>query len=263
MAALGQPLWRGLAFLLTCVRLCQIASFSDYMELEQLRQLVAQREFSAFLGVEENYHFEAKGAQAYDLSTEADRYELAKDVTSFANASGGIVVIGLKTARSQDSESDKVESLELFAKHDLTPAQLLGIIKEYVYPKIAGISVSWIEDKSQAGAGAVVIDVPNQTDDTRPYLIARVVHDSELLKQIVFGYARRKAADSIPLTIETLIKAMKHGSSPLSQRLTSLEEKVSTLLEQRPQSVAQSIADTLTDEASRILAERVEAILAA
>ena len=54
---------------------------------DQLDTIVATGDFEALIGASETAWFECKG-QPYQLQDEALKRELAKDVSSFANASG-------------------------------------------------------------------------------------------------------------------------------------------------------------------------------
>lgn len=54
--------------------------------------------------------------------------------------------------------------------------------------------------------------------------------DGEEIKKIVGGITRRVGAESIPLTPDQLHRLIRDGHSPVSQRLTEIEEKVDGLL---------------------------------
>ena len=77
--------------------------------------------FDALIGVVEDQHFEAKGARPYELKTKAGRHKLAKDVSAFANASGGLLLIGAKVSRDKDTTIDRIRGLELFTSSDFEP----------------------------------------------------------------------------------------------------------------------------------------------
>ena len=57
----------------------------------QLREIVQSGDFESLLGEIESAEFECK-AQPYALETDSGKRELAKDISSFANAIGGYVI---------------------------------------------------------------------------------------------------------------------------------------------------------------------------
>ena len=76
-----------------------MASQKPMRTIESIAQLLATRNLSEFVGLKEDQWFDAKKAPAYDLATAPGRFELAKDVSSFANASGGHLFLGLTAER--------------------------------------------------------------------------------------------------------------------------------------------------------------------
>jgi predicted HTH transcriptional regulator len=198
---------------------------------EHVEKTLAERKFAALRGVREGEFFEAKGAKPYDFATPDGRYELAKDVSALANASGGWLIVGLKTTPLATEAADAVSSLDLIPEPDFDAARIKGLLNDHVHPSIAGLGVYWAADAENPGLGAGVIHVPEQKVDSKPFLITRVVEDGVHVKGIVFGYARRMRADSTPHTAAQLHQAMRVGMNTTAQRLTSLEEKVDKVLD--------------------------------
>ncbi|MFI9604767.1 helix-turn-helix domain-containing protein [Streptomyces sp. NPDC052043] len=69
---------------------------------DQLTALLAAQQPEAILGTPESQwvDFKSVGPKGpYDLSTEKGKFELAKDVAAFANASGGLLVCGFRAKR--------------------------------------------------------------------------------------------------------------------------------------------------------------------
>ena len=64
----------------------------------ELLGAVAAGDLAALQGLKEDQWFDAKRPPGYDLTTPESRFELAKDVSSFANAEGSI---GTATALSK------------------------------------------------------------------------------------------------------------------------------------------------------------------
>jgi hypothetical protein len=79
----------------------------------EIESILDKRAFAKFVGLREGIIFEAKRAQAYDLSLPEQRYELARDVSALANSQGGWIVLGLATVQNPSEASDEVARLDL------------------------------------------------------------------------------------------------------------------------------------------------------
>ena len=182
------------------------------------------------MGLEEAVDFEAK-SELYDLETPGGRYELAKDVSAFANASGGCLVIGLETVRADDKDLDIVSALKLVPGDAAKPAQYSGVIREYVYPVPAGLQIELVPHQGGPD-GVLVIWVPPQHPDSGPFLICRVVEEGVELKQIIAGFVQRQGDRNAPLSREALQHRFRKGSDTVSVRLGRIEDKLDAMLDQ-------------------------------
>lgn len=199
--------------------------------LAEVAEILHAGRIEALVGLAEGQEFEAKGAAAYDLTTPAGRYELAKDASSFANASGGLIVIGLTHAKLDNVATEVVSGLELLSQDHFNAGRYGGTLAEYVYPGIVGLNVSWAAIHSDARRGVGVILVPAQRADDKPFIVARVTEDGAALKHIVVGMARRKGPDSAPLSPVEIQDALRKGMDSTSQRLSRMDAKLDALLE--------------------------------
>jgi len=75
------------------------------MTFEAIKVILDTRQFDQLIGREEDAWFEAKQRSPYDLTPPTGRYELAKDVSAFANADGGLLVVGLTTTRVAETRT--------------------------------------------------------------------------------------------------------------------------------------------------------------
>jgi hypothetical protein len=196
----------------------------------QILEILSSRMFDRFKGLREGSHFEAKGKVPYDLNSAAGRYELAKDVTAFANSEGGHIVVGLQHTRLSNENTDEVHDLDLFPQTDFPVAQIGGVLKEYVHPKIKDLVIDWTPSLADETRGVGYIYVPRQPDEQKFFLVTRILEDGEALRQIVVGIAVRKESSNIPLTPDTIHRYVRDGYSPTAQRLTGLEEKMDRLI---------------------------------
>ena len=201
---------------------------------EEIQEILKSGNFGAFVDLRESQWFDAKGRNPYDLDQPVGRYELAKDVCAFCNADGGYLVIGLQHEPILEEDTERVSGMELFGAGELNLATYRGVVREYVYPEIKGLEVEWVAAGADPNVGVAYVYVPQQNTDSMPFLIKNVVEKGQRLKQIVFGMSRRVGATSVPLTVDELHRRVKHGMSTTAERLTSIEQKLDAVLQQRP-----------------------------
>lgn len=216
-------------------------------------QILASGDLTELIGQSETVAFDAK-CEPYPLDTPTGRYELAKDVSAFANASGGLLVIGLKTEPAPDHDLDVVSALTPVASAALSASQYLGVIKEYVHPFPAGLTVDFLPH-GQGAEGLWVITVPPQNADVGPFLIVRIIEDGVEVKHIVAGFAQRQGDHSTPLSPKALQARFRRGSDTVSVRLGRIEDRLEAALSKAaaPQAQAEPDLDTVHHRIADIL----------
>ena len=110
---------------------------------------------------------EAKSAP-YRLEEERGRYELAKDIAAFANASGGLILIGAKTKST--SKGDRIRQINECRRADVSAAAYRALVKRQIYPQPSDIAFDWISLSSEE-SGVFLIEIPAQQDGERPFLV--------------------------------------------------------------------------------------------
>jgi len=81
------------------------------LKLNDLREIVDARDFNRLIGETENQFFDAK-SQPYHFDVGQDgKREFAKDVSAFANADGGYILVGIGTTRSSLHVGDEITEL--------------------------------------------------------------------------------------------------------------------------------------------------------
>jgi predicted HTH transcriptional regulator len=230
-------------------------------DIQSIRTIIGEGRLDELIGLEEDLHFEVKGSQPYDLDKAGDRFELAKDVSALANSEGGIIVVGLLSAPSASTQRDVVDSLDLIPEVAFDISKITGVIRDNVWPEISGLHVFWKAYASDSANGVGAIVIPPQSDNEKPFLISKVSDGDVMLKQIVFGYARRSGADALPLSAREIVALMRQGMTPVPQRLTSIEEKLASALEELAK--MQSAADSRGShrEAAELLDRRISALI--
>jgi hypothetical protein len=205
----------------------------------QLEDAIATGDLDTLVGASETAWFECKG-QPYQIASDAAKRELAKDVSAFANASGGFLLIGLKTKASPTHFGDEVDEVRPFAQGLMNVTQYMDVLDAWIYPKIDGLEVKWIATKQDSSKGVVVITIPPQAAASKPYLIVRTLDGTKHV-ETVFGYAERKGDTSPPMSIAQLQAALRSGlnfDSQLNTRLDGIE----TLLRSGIQATATATA---------------------
>lgn len=185
--------------------------YTGHVEItkEQLDDIVASGDFEALVGASETAWLECKG-QPYQIANDDARRELAKDVSSFANASGGRLIIGLQTKSSSTHFGDEIAKVRSFAQTLVNTSQYAAVLDAWVYPAIPGVTVIWVPTKNDPVDGVVVITIPPQSTSSKPYLVTRTSVGTKY-SETLLGYAERKGDKSKPLSVAELQAALRAG----------------------------------------------------
>jgi hypothetical protein len=230
---------------------------SAQMTFASIKAILGTRQFNTLIGQDEDAYFEAKGRNPYDFTTPGGRYELAKDVSAFANADGGILIVGLTTAPLAEMRTERVTAHDLCTQAEFDVAQYQGLIRDYIHPAIKYLNVYWAAVNEEATLGLGVIEIPAQSSKLKYFLIARVVDAGTQIKQIVFGLAKRSYSASDPLSVVELYRHMQDGKNTVPQTLARLEEKLDGLIQAqaRPAAPERNPEDLYAERTARLLEE--------
>ena len=221
--------------------------------IDAIAALLAAGDLAAFQGIKEDQWFDAKQPPGYDLTFPAGRFELAKDVSSFANADGGHIIVGLTTAVVPEEQTEQVNGLALMPAAAFNVGSIQGVLNEYLYPRVQGLSVTWVEHVGSAGQGVGVIFIPPMPHDQRFVLMKKVDATST---QIVFGVAVRRGSNSIPYKVEQLHAMCQDGRSSVAERLARIEAKLDSHLRATEAVEDQAaFADEVQGRVQRMLAD--------
>lgn len=221
-------------------------------KISSILNILKSRDFSELIGIEEDLYFETK-EKPYDLTTANGRYELAKDVSSFANSDGGILIIGLIHVQVMDKKTERVGGIKLLEKKDFDLEKYRGVIVEYIYPPIVGIEIVWINDLKNTEKGIAYIYVPKQDQNKKHFLIINLIEGNEIVKGIVFGIAQRIESNNDPLSKAKLHKKIQVGMSTTSDKLSKIEEKIDYLIENSSKINNESPISKISERINRII----------
>jgi predicted HTH transcriptional regulator len=227
------------------------------MTFASIKAILDARQFNNLIGQDEDAWFEAKGRNPYDFATPSGRYELAKDISAFANADGGILISGLTTTPVPEMRTERVTALDLCTQVEFDVARYQGLIQEYVHPSIKDLNIYWTAVNIEATQGLGVIEIPAQSAKQKYFLTAKVVEAGTQIKQIVFGLAKRNNSANDPLTVAEIYRHMQEGKHTVPQTLARLEEKIDGLVQAQAHAAAsQQTPDELyAERAARLLEE--------
>lgn len=222
-------------------------------KISSILNILKSKDFSELIGIEEDLYFEAKGKNPYNLDSPNGRYELAKDVSAFANSEGGIVVIGLITEIVTDKRTEKIKDIDLLSQSEFEISKYEGIILETIFPKIIRIEINWVKDFKNSEKGIAYILIPKQDSDKKYFLIKNLIEEKTDVKGIVFGIAQRIESSSQPLSIDQLHQKIQYGMNSTAEKLFRIEEKINFLNENLIKNSTESPVTKISERINRII----------
>ena len=177
---------------------------------EQILEILESGDLSRLKGVFEDERVEFK-KQPYSLASDSDKIELAKDVTALANAAGGVIVLGVKTALDQSHPGEHAELVRPFEQARVDPTRYHKIIENWVFPALDDLEIKWYESAESPGTGLVALFVSPAEAPAYPVLVKKSVVDEGKVKGHLFGYFERRQDRSIHLSVERLQSLIRDG----------------------------------------------------
>jgi predicted HTH transcriptional regulator len=146
---------------------------------------------AALLGQAESEWLEAKG-KGYGLVNDRQKHELACDVTAFANAEqGGLIVIGLVTRKDRTGQ-DVISEARGCTPGDLNVEQYVEAVKNRIVPPIEGLAIRITESDEKH---FLTIYVPPQPRYLQPFLVKGGVVVEERWTSAAFTITNRVGSD--------------------------------------------------------------------
>ena len=201
------------------------------MTVEEILRALESGNFESLIGLVENAETEAKGAP-YQLSLgDAQKHELAKDVSALANADGGIILLGFRTAKDDLNPVEKIEECRPFETALVDAEQYRKILEDWIYPPVHSIQIISYPSPSNGTKCVVAIHVPPTDASDKPFVVTKSVLPTGMTRGTLVGYYERvqdRIPPTSPQTIRTQLRdGMRFGE--LSQRLNSIESIVTNL----------------------------------
>jgi len=175
------------------------------LTVEQIKAILDSGNFDAFITAVEDEQIECKAAP-YQLHEAHQKQELAKDVSGFANANGGVILIGVRTERNSTHFGDEITEIRAFSRMLVDPNQYQDIIRSWIYPAPQQVDIRWFPYAVDREKGIVAIIIPDQIMTWRPFLIKGTVDDKGKCVKVVFGYVERQRVSSLIIILMSCLR---------------------------------------------------------
>lgn len=152
----------------------------------------------------------------YDLSHLNGKVSLAQAVARFANSEGGIVVFGMDTRRVGSGEV--ISQVRPVPTDGHTVRRHRQVLEQHLYPLPVGLDVEIVP---VTGGQLLVVHVPPQPDEVKPFLVHGAIVDSKGEGSFI-SIVRRHGEDTIPITAPAVHAAM--SMNRIIDRLRTVEQ---------------------------------------
>ena len=224
------------------------------LTFDEIAELLATGTFDSFVGELENESFDAKD-QPYKAD-DPGKFEMAKDVCAFANASGGHILIGLRTKQSALHDGDEVEKIRPVPQTLVDTRQYVNVLDDWCYPPVEGLAVRFHSSEGDPAKGLFAIAIPRQREELKPFLIRRSFDGTKRVGTL-FGYVERKRDANAPLSLIDLQRALRSGLN-FENKMEARFDRIEELLEGMR---APAQAAVGADDAAQRLEQRIESVL--
>ena len=229
------------------------------LSLPHLKDIIDSGRFDQLVGEVEGQFLDVK-EQPYQFSAGFDaKRELAKDVSAFANTSGGYILIGLPTKRSETHSGEEILEPRPIPKAQFDADQYRKILSEWLHPQPTDMFVGFVQNGSDLDKGIGVVFVPPQDVTNKPFLITRELGDKKSTG-LLFSYVERRLDATRVFSVMELQQALRTGMNferELLGRIQTLEsliqrhfsfESEARATKQLDEVVTNRIAETLNRE---------------
>lgn len=171
--------------------------------------LVRSGHAKALVGQPEGHWLDVK-SQHYDLLAEHGQISLAQSVARFCNAeTGGLVVVGMKTKKTGAGE--EIRDLCPMPLDDKMTRRYQQALDTRLFPPPDGLT---IEPIPMGGQMLMLIDVPPQPEELKPFLVHGAIVDGRVEGAFI-SIVRRRGEASIPITAPMIHATLAAGRALL------------------------------------------------
>lgn len=202
------------------------ASLGGTLTPESVIDLIVAQRPELLIGQPENDWLEVKG-KPYDLKNELEALELAKDISAFANApGGGLLIIGF--SRKKIEGRDHLKGVVLQPVRCIEPRKHRQALERLILPPPEGLQIEAVE--TEEGKGILMIRVPPQAAALQPFLVTGAVVESKVLGSHFALYVRRgeHCEPASPAVIHGQLLAGKVALDSIGDNVTPAEARANS-----------------------------------
>jgi hypothetical protein len=160
------------------------------------------------LGLPEGHWLDVK-QQPYDVRTPEGQISLARAVSRFANAeAGGLLIIGMKARKVPGGE--QVAAVTAFPASGADIRRHEQAIEGRVFPLVDNLVIEQVP--APGGDSLIVIDVPPQHEDLKPFLVTGAIVDGKVEGAFI-SIVRRRGEASVPISAPAIHAYLAAGRS--------------------------------------------------
>jgi hypothetical protein len=179
------------------------------MSTQQVLDILHNGNFEDLIGTIENEVIDFKG-NLYQLNSTKEKLELAKDVSAFANANGGIILMGVGTSITQEHPRETIDKIRPFGRNMINTQQYEDIIADWIYPK-PSCEVNWAPSSHEQNKGIAYISIPESTTHKKPFLVNKILDENDKVLGNIVGFFQRKGDKVDHMSAEELHHMLKDG----------------------------------------------------
>jgi hypothetical protein len=124
---------------------------------ELFDKLSSAKAIYALIGESEDSHLDCKEWPPNDNDAQK---VLAKAACGFANAEGGVIVVGMQARAKAKDEPDLIQSAVPVADASAVKSRILNLLGDIVEPGIEGTQAAKVNEKPRSKSGFVVVYIP-------------------------------------------------------------------------------------------------------
>jgi hypothetical protein len=163
---------------------------------------------NVLIGQPESHWLEVK-RQHYDLSVDTGKIKLAESVSRFCNSEdGGLVIYGMA---SKKVPNDEIRRICPLPRDKRMLSRYRQVLRDHLHPPPDNLS---IEAHDVDDGMLILIDVPPQPEELKPFLVHGAVVDGEAEGAFI-SIVRRQGDESIPITAKAIHSTLAAGRALL------------------------------------------------
>lgn len=154
--------------------------------------LVRTEALSELVGARETDQADFK-SKPYDLDLNRDKQSLIADVAQFANARGGVLVIGVETVMRPNERVEVAAAVVGYTAGLIIEDRYRKVLHDRIAPLVRDIRFYFanVEGSGDDSRQVAVIEVAAQHDRDKPFIVDRLVDDDDRRVTNAFGWPER------------------------------------------------------------------------